>query len=173
MIIKHTGKLYSSQFISSSELQFRHVKKYPPFVQSRWAHSLHSDTASIFLLVYYRSLHILDTGRNHHPQWKNRSQTCADVCVFFCRRFSFCFPIARWTFHSFSVILLCRLYHCPLLFCTTCFLHHHFAPLKPNLLPPLGGGRATASYRLVANHLNPAMEEHFATASDWLAKSRQ
>ena len=47
------------------------------------------------------------------------------------------------------------------------------APLKPNLLPPLGGGRATASYRLVANHLNPAMEEHFATASDWLAKSRQ
>ena len=47
------------------------------------------------------------------------------------------------------------------------------APLKPNLLPPLGGGRATASYRSVANHLNPAMEEHFATASDWLAKSRQ
>ena len=50
------------------------------------------DTASIFLLVYYRSLHILDTGRNHHPQWKNRSQTCADVCVsFFPGDFSFVF----------------------------------------------------------------------------------
>jgi len=53
------------------------------------------------------------------------------------------------------------------------FIIFGVAPLKPNLLPPLGGGRATASYRLVANHLNPAMEEHFATASDWLAKSRQ
>jgi len=120
MIIKHNGKLYSSQFTyhrPNCSLDRWKSIHHPCSPDEPIAYS--PDTVSIFLLVYYMSLHILDKGRNHHPHWKNRSQTCADVCISFLQAifllFSYCLLNLSFFFCHSSLSTL------PL---SSAFLHH-------------------------------------------------